>query len=475
MLNAKRGDNNAPTAPHPMNTFHPICSLSAFPAAPLLLAALAVLSVSAQTKPETRAQKPVVMEHYVVDAAKTHTLFMGADISVNLDKDLYAVRDVVGSSWVIDINGKDKIVSTKEAPHNLKITPVLKLTEVSATISGFRKEAAYTFDNDPSVLITRGLTRAAVTNSMLQGISQDAQNRADTVANRALGPAAVFASSDSQFGESALLLTAMTTPAITHPSKPIPGLRGPPPNPLVSSTLSDGMELSSSLANQAAAGAASQAENANEPAGRLTTQGLDAMDVEFDISSATPLYNPYVVTITRFHDMLAKPGLVKSLVYARALDPIDAHGSHVRFSEDGFPFSYELVDFQLHIYNRGVEIATNLSSKRVELTRDEAFEYVKMEYVSAHRSDTLPAVPAMGKLPAELPNRLAAGEYAETFFVKVSKDGLAEEPFVDVACSRRIEDPFLETVVRSLRFKPALSHGEPVDGIAALNLTKLQF
>jgi len=440
-----------------------------------VLPALAIAGVSAQTKPETRAQKPVVMEHYVVDASKTHTLFMGADISVNLDKDLYAVRDVVGSSWVIDINGKDKVVSTREAPHNLKITPVLKLTEVSATITGFKKEAAYSFDNDPSVIITRGLTRAATTNSMLIGISQDAQHKADTIGNSALGAASLLATSDSQFGDSARLFTAMTTPAITHPAHLPPGTFFPPSNPLVPTTLGDGMSMSMALANQAATAAASQAASGPEPAGRLTTQGLDAMDVEFDISSATPLYNPYVVTITRFHDTRAKPGQVKSLVYARALDPIDSHVSHVHFSEDGFPFSYELVDFQLHIYNRGVEIATNLSAKRVELTRDEAFEYVKMEYIGAHRTDTLPAVPAMGRLPAELPNRLAAGKYTETFFVRVSKDGLAQEPFVDVACSKRIDDPFLEAVVRSLRFKPALAHGEPVEGITALNLTKLQF
>jgi hypothetical protein len=110
----------------------------------------------------------------------------------------------------------------------------------------------------------------------------------------------------------------------------------------------------------------------------------------------------------------------------------------------------------------------------VQLTRDEAFEYVKMEYVSAHRSETLPPVPAMGKLPAELPTRLAAGKYAETFFVRVSKDGLADEPYADFTCSRKLGDPFLESVVRSLRFKPALAQGKPVDGVAALNLGKLQ-
>jgi hypothetical protein len=68
-------------------------------------------------------------------------------------------------------------------------------------------------------------------------------------------------------------------------------------------------------------------------------------------------------------------------------------------------------------------------------------------------------------LPAELPARLAAGKYAETYFVKVSKDGLAEEAYIDVTCSRKVEDPFIRTVVKSLRFKPALTHGEPVDGV----------
>ena len=32
----------------------------------------------------------------------------------------------------------------------------------------------------------------------------------------------------------------------------------------------------------------------------------------------------------------------------------------------------------------------------------------------------------------------------------------------------------MKSFVRSLRFKPALAHGEPVEGVAALNLSKLQ-
>jgi len=109
----------------------------------------------------------------------------------------------------------------------------------------------------------------------------------------------------------------------------------------------------------------------------------------------------------------------------------------------------------------------------VELTRDEAFEYVKMDYIGSHKHATLPAEPAMGKLPAELPTKLAQGQYRQAFYVKVSKDGFADDAYSDPACTQRIDDPFLGSVVKRIRFKPALNAGKPVDGFATVNLGKL--
>jgi hypothetical protein len=224
-------------------------------------------------------------------------------------------------------------------------------------------------------------------------------------------------------------------------------------------------------ANSAAA--QSNLGNANEATGRITTPGLDALDVDFDIRAAKTLQDPYVVTMTKFRRPGAKPGMVQNMVYAKSLHPIDVHLSHVHFTQEGFPFGFELVDFQLHLYNRGEEIATNIAADRVELTRDEAFEYVKMEYIGSHKNDTLPAEPAMGKLPAELPMKLAQGQYRQAFYVKVSKDGLADEAYTDPACTRRVDDPYLDSVVKRIRFKPALNSGRPVDGFATVNLGKL--
>lgn len=450
---------------------------------------------------DTRKQKPVVMDSIVVDANKTHTLFMGADISINLDKDFYPVRDVAGTSWVIDINGKDRVVSAKKGALNLKITPTLKLTEISATIIGFSKVAAYSFENDPSVLLTRGLSKAALTTAIFQGAASDAQGRADTSSNNALGGAALMVNTDTQFGAIALINSAELLPARTHPSVAVPGSPAAPISGATDTTTTstagntiipghdptgdfsdptafmrdDNRIFNEQMSQVNSSGVQNQTENGLEPAGRLVTRGLDALDVEFSISSVKPLRNPYIVTMAKIKTPGAKPGFVRNHIYARALDPIDAHISTVQFTEEGFPPEYELVDFQVHIYDRGVEIATNLAANRVELTREEAFEYVKMEYVSAHRGDTLPAVAVMGRLPAELPTRIAAGNFTETFFVPVSKDGLGHEAFSDRVCTLRIEDPFLFAVVKGLRFKPALANGKPVDGVAAVNLTQLQF
>jgi hypothetical protein len=441
----------------------------------LFLAAVAAVSATCVRAGGETNKKPLVMEPYVVDEVKTDVLFRGTDISVMLDKDAYPVRDVDGSKWIVSINGVDRTISAKLAPVKLKMTTGLKLTETSATIAGFTKTPGYSFDNDPIVIQGRAMMRAATTNAMLQGVAQDARNLEDAIGNNALGAMATFAASDKQFGDAAMLLTAKTAGAMLHPPKPIPGSSTPPPNPLVDSTLlTDGNGLALKMARHATLVAEAQATSAMEPLGRMTSRGFDAIDVGFSISSAKPLHNPYVVTIARFHDAVAKPGTEQRMVFARALNPIDSHTSHVHFSEEGFPYEYELLDFQVHIYDRGVEIPTSLSEGRVDMTRDEAFHYIKAEYVAAHRGETRPPTPAMGKFPAALRTRLAAGDYTDTFYVKVSKDGIADASFADSSCSKEIDDPFLKSVVHGLRFKPALAKGEPTEGIAALNLNQLQ-
>jgi len=399
--------------------------------------------VTIQPTAGAQDDKPAAAGKSAVDDAKTHTLFMGADVSVGLDKKLYAVRGVSGSSWVIDVNGHTRVVSARSGPIDLKVTPSLKITRTTATVAHLRSGRGYTPNNDPTVRLTQALNQTALTSAE----DHAAVNQA-TAANLGLVSAAAMGVNKAY---------AADLPA---------GLKAQAEQQVQNQLAAD---------NQAQGATIAQSDAEDSIGGRAAgSAGFDAMDVEFEISSARPLPKPYVITMTRFHPKGTRPGTVQSLVYAKELNPIDAHPGIVHLVEGGFPYDFEPIDFQLHVYNRGQEVATSVSSKRVELTSDEAFEYIKLEYVSAHKGDTLPAVPAMGDLPADLPRRTAEGEYRQTVFVRVSKEGLASEAFADATCSKRIEDPYLEAVVRSIRFKPALNRGEPVEGVASLRLEQLK-
>jgi hypothetical protein len=382
------------------------------------------------------------------EPAKTHTLFMGADVSVGPDTDLYPVKDVSGSSWVINVGGHAKTVSAKSGPLNIRVTPGLKLTETSAMLADLKGVPSYTSGNDPATKLTKDLDKSADLNAGYQAAvssSQASLVRAQVTAGAITGTNNL---DTVKYGVGSLM-----TPD-----------QGPPNGNAQTARLATSMQ-------QTALSAGSDLEMIGN---RGVSSGCDAMEVTFAVSAARRLNNPYVVIITRFGERDGRPGMIRKMVYAKALDPIDNHPTSVDILEGGFPPAFELKDFEVHLYNQGEEIATNVSAKRVELTRDEAFEYVKMEYLGSHKGDTLPAAPVMGKLPADLPARLAEGKYAGTYYVRVSKDGMADGVFSDTACTKSIGDPYLESVVKSIRFKPALEMGKPVAGTAPLNLGRLK-
>jgi hypothetical protein len=185
------------------------------------------------------------------------------------------------------------------------------------------------------------------------------------------------------------------------------------------------------------------------------------------------LNDPYFLLVARFREPKAPASSARNWIYAKSLEPLSSTPVRFKLLKGGFPRGYILEDFDVHLYNRGDEVATNVSPKRVPLTRDEAFEYVKIQYLGSHKAATLPPTPAMGKLPPDLHSRLSGGQFSREYYVKVSKEGLAQGAFMDEACSQKIEDGYLENVVKSIRFRPALDKGKPTEGVARLKLEDL--
>lgn len=375
------------------------------------------------------------------DAAKTHTLFMGADLTLEQTKVLCPVVDVTGEAFVIKLDGRDVRVPVSVGAAKLRVTPVLKLTESSATIDGFKAERGYTSANDPDLALQRSLIKSAQLNA-----------GASAAANQATA---------------GLHQGDITAPLVQRAAASMPA--------------TPEVRRARENADARAAALSSEATRAvlNGPgSGALRVPigaegSFDAINVNFEVSATRALARPFVVIEAEYRAADAAPGKLARWLYARALGPVGSTPTKIAVTQGGFPPGFELQSVQLHLYDRGEEIATNVSSKRVALSRTEAYDYVVMDYLGSHRGDTLPAAPAMGHLPADFPAKLQSGQLKSPVYVKVSPTGKPLASFRDPACAKQVEDPYVQSVVANLFFKPALDQGKPIEGVATVDFAKL--
>ncbi|HEY5228787.1 MAG TPA: hypothetical protein VIJ19_09605, partial [Opitutaceae bacterium] len=308
--------------------------------------------------------------------------------------------------------------------------------DVSATITDLKSDRGYTFANDPAVKLTQNLNNGALVDIG----EHTAANQATAASNEAIAASNMGINKTSADGSSP---AAGVSPSGAQP------------------------------ANSAQQNVTTE-NNTNDLTYVGTAGDFDALEVSFDVTAEKTIQTPYFVVITKFRARNAPEGASQNLIYAKALDPITSNVLHVKFEQGGFPPGYQLLSFELHLYNNGIEIATNVSPGRSTLSEDEAFTYVKTKYIAAHKGETLGASPVMGSLPTDFGSMIAAGKYTDTVYVRVSKEGFASTAYGDAACTQKIDDAYLDSVVRGIRFKPALVQGEPVVGVAPLNLSRIR-
>ncbi len=371
---------------------------------------------------------------------KTHTLFMGADLEVQVKQDFCRVRDVSGDAFVVNDSGNDRSIPMSGAPVSLRVQQSLKLTTASATVTNLKGERTYTASNDPVKRFMREQPGSA----------------AQTAVGMADGNAMLMSNLKAAGG---------TIKAGGRVYEGGIGTIGSRATQAQQEAATAGMANFSEANNIGAYASRMQAE--------LDKELFDAMEVTFEVSSEKPLTDPYVVIIARYHEQDAAPGKSRNWIFAKALAPIDQNPRKVKVREGGFPPGFVMEDYKVHLYDHGVELATNVADKRVALTRDEAFQYLVIEHIANHKGADAPAAPVMGRLPPDLPAKLQAGQLSQPYYVTVTKDGLPGEAFADASCKEKVNDPYLQAAVQGLRFKPALQKGRPVAGVAQVKFSDL--
>jgi len=442
-----------------------ICLSRSLSAGSLLLA----VAHAAPTVPATPPSQPA--------EAKPYVLFMRTDVEVENNKKLYPVKDVSGRTFIISVDGQPVTVPMEGNPHRLDFQHTLTLARASASVTGLETERAYTPGADPVMLrqrksvevsaaigdaasLAEGKALAAanggfvVGNSPPQGMTAGQANQINSDAQAALRAGIAngvtglaLAALNAAAGQSAANATNLNNMATATAAQQM-----------------DADRLESAVADAAFARLHAEEDRALEL--------FDAVSVRFQVSSPVYLEKPYLVVITRFHTRDDKPGAARNAVYAKALDAIGSKTTTVDVLHGGFPPGFELEECQVHLYNEGREIPTDFAQKRVPLTRDEAFEYLKIEYVSGHKNETLMATPALGRPDKVERQGLTPNQWKGVYYAKVSKEGVPLGTYTDEACSQPVDDA-VGALAQNVRYYPTMEKGKLVEGTARLSFPQL--
>ncbi|HTL67378.1 MAG TPA: hypothetical protein VL200_06940, partial [Lacunisphaera sp.] len=380
-----------------------------------------------------------------------YVLYMRTDVSVEQHKKLYPVKDVSGRSFIVSDGGKLASVPMVGEPHRIEFGHALTLARASASLTDLVTERAYTPANDPKMRRMRDAVRAEAAMgdqaSLAEGKFIAALNK-----NYVAVDANAKAPDGSPLTGAAGSAAAIDQAAVVQAAEAFNSMSQ-------AETLRQADMTSGAFARLAA-------EN------DMAQETFDAVSIRFTVSSDVYLDKPYLIAITRFHTRDDKPGEARNAVYARALESIGSKPTSIDVLQGGMPRGFELEQVEVHLYDNGREIPTEVSPKRVPLSREDAFEYLKIEYLSGHKGDTLMATPAIGRPTKEQQRQLAPNQWKAYFYAKVSKDGVPLGTYADEACTQPV-DGLAGELAKDVRYYPALEKGRQVDGIARLSLREL--
>jgi len=198
---------------------------------------------------------------------------------------------------------------------------------------------------------------------------------------------------------------------------------------------------------------------------------FDAVQYEFVVSSPRPIPHPYVIIITDVNEE-GKADSESSHIYIRQLGPIDNEPGKVTILQGGFPPGFVLEKYQIHLYDNGSEIPTNLSENKIGMTRSEVFGYLESEYVKAHKGQSIAAVVIPNSSKVRLKNVVGVETLHSRVDIKVGKDGAVQEFSLEDAGQAPIPDA-VGSFLRDLRFYPALDNGVPIDASVTVRLADL--
>jgi hypothetical protein len=337
------------------------------------------------------------------------------------------VVDVEGDLLVVDIEGVRTPLRTPASELPIQMKPAMKLGRRAAEVSGLRGTPVFSADNHPHRASEQGAA-----------LAQDASAVAD------------LANFNLRRTETALGATDLAQ------------LGGSPDQQVALASAQQALRDSLHDAGS------TTPLSATQPAGGASA--FDALLVNFVVAAPRVLDRPYAMVFVRYLEQPGNSQTARVRIFPLLLARVDAKPRRFHLLRAGLPPGYELERCEVHLFERGREVPTNVSARQVAITTDEAFQYTLAGHLADLRTATQPPMPARDFWPADLEARLGEGNRNRLVFVRVEKNGEATGAFHDERGTLRIAEPEIESLLPDLRFFPALAKGKPVPGMCRVNL-----
>ena len=198
--------------------------------------------------------------------------------------------------------------------------------------------------------------------------------------------------------------------------------------------------------------------------------GYDAFTVSFRIAAPEPVENAYAVLRLLARDP-NNPRTPVSAIKFFNLRKIDRTPRKYTLFQAGLPKGYLLDKYEVHVYSDGRELASNLSSNRVDLNADEAYQYLLADRLANDSTSNVPIRVATELLPPDFRRRITAAQRNRSVDVAVDADGKILSLVLQSPTAPGPDDPFIESAVREVRFFPAMVDGKPIKSKTTLFLS----
>ena len=193
----------------------------------------------------------------------------------------------------------------------------------------------------------------------------------------------------------------------------------------------------------------------------------DALDVSFLASAPQSVTDCYAAVVCTVRAAGGGGPRMGNLVFFCELGVVDAEPRRLKTQFTGFPVGFQLVRAEFHVYSRARELASNVAPNQMLLTERQAHQFMVLQYVGAHKTETLPARVAFTPLANEAMQVPSQRELHLPVSLAVDATGSVASVTAPSA-SQALQDN-----MTALRFYPAIESGKAVASKVTLSLSDL--